>query len=86
MGVGEKAVAVTHRPDTLAWLNEAGTQEYRDALKATLKRSKMTQAEFAGYCGCSASNISAVLSGRFTDPVPKYVWAAARRIFGEGWY
>jgi lambda repressor-like predicted transcriptional regulator/predicted RNA-binding Zn-ribbon protein involved in translation (DUF1610 family) len=67
--------------DTYEWIVETHfIGEYRKKLRALLKEKGISQAEFARRCGCSASNISAILGERYGQRCPKYIWVAARQL------
>ncbi len=64
--------------DTAAWLAAVNQPDYRNRLKEWLRARKMSQKEFAYFCGCSASNISFLLNGYYSGVIPKYIWQKAR--------
>jgi len=60
------------------WIKETSCPEYIDRLKAALKRTPMSQSEFARRCGCSPSRISALFNRRYRERCPKFIWKNAK--------
>jgi hypothetical protein len=82
---------------TTKWRSDVSDPTYLIRLKAALKDAGVTQAAFAGMCGCSPSNISRMLGmadyiSRCAHPaywgqmwIPKYVWRNALKLLEPGY-
>jgi transcriptional regulator with XRE-family HTH domain len=70
-------------PDTEEWLRDVEQPDYTERLKKAMGDKGVTHKEFAKLCGCSPSNVSAVLRGEsFAGRVPKYMWRVAKTRLG----
>lgn len=68
--------------DTNQWLHDVSQPDYRERVNAALKTRKISKAEFARLCGCSASNMHAWLGRYSWQRFPKYIWRKAYDLLG----
>jgi endogenous inhibitor of DNA gyrase (YacG/DUF329 family) len=67
-----------HHIDLYWWLSDTQHEDYIFRLREALKRSKVTQVQFARMVGCSPSHINTVFNGR-NHYISKRIWEVARR-------